>query len=330
MDMLQRSRALAVAALALFALAGAASADPGLTIERQISLGAVSGRIDHLAIDLADGLLFVAELGNGSVSVVDLARGVVVARVTGLAEPQGIAFVEATGTLFVATGGDGMLRTFAVPDLTPGPVIAIGGDADNVHANPAGTLLGVGFANGLALVDPATLTVTASVALDGHAEGFAFDATGGTVFVNIPEAGQIASVDVAAAVVVARWSTEAPGFNFPLAVEGNRVLAGLRSPSGLGVYDAATGAADQLLPLCGDSDDLLTDTARGVVYAICGDGVVQTFAVTAAGLNRVAETATARGARTGLFVPDLDRLFVAVPQQGGLGASVMVLVPPLP
>jgi YVTN family beta-propeller protein len=44
----------------------------------------VSGRIDHFAIDLERRRLFVAELGNNSVGVIDLNKGEVIRNVTGL------------------------------------------------------------------------------------------------------------------------------------------------------------------------------------------------------------------------------------------------------
>ena len=43
-----------------------------LALEKTISLGEVKGRIDQLAIDLGRKRLFIAELGNNSVGVVDL------------------------------------------------------------------------------------------------------------------------------------------------------------------------------------------------------------------------------------------------------------------
>ena len=43
-----------------------------LTLEAKISLGEVSGRIDHLAFDPTRERLYVAELGNNSVGIVDL------------------------------------------------------------------------------------------------------------------------------------------------------------------------------------------------------------------------------------------------------------------
>ena len=54
--------------------AGAANNEP-LALESEIPLGNVRGRIDHLAVDLNRKRLFVAELGNNSVSVVDLNGG---------------------------------------------------------------------------------------------------------------------------------------------------------------------------------------------------------------------------------------------------------------
>src|SRR6266700_7241880 len=81
-----------------------------LVLEAKIPLGEVSGRIDHLAIDLKRQRLFVAELGNNSLGVVDLAAGKVMRRVEGLSEPQGVAYVPFTDSVYVANGGDGSVR----------------------------------------------------------------------------------------------------------------------------------------------------------------------------------------------------------------------------
>ena len=48
---------------------------PPLALEAKIPLGDVSGRIDHLGIDVKRRRLFVAELGNDSLGVVDLGAG---------------------------------------------------------------------------------------------------------------------------------------------------------------------------------------------------------------------------------------------------------------
>src|SRR5215510_13526291 len=83
-----------------------------LQLEAKIPLGKVEGRIDHMAIDLARRRLFVAELGNDSVGVVDLDARKVVQRVARLRTPQGVGYLPSLDLLIVANGGDGSVRLF--------------------------------------------------------------------------------------------------------------------------------------------------------------------------------------------------------------------------
>jgi hypothetical protein len=59
-----------------------------MQIEAKIPLGNVMGRIDHMAIDLDRQRLFVAELGNNSVGVVDLKERKLLRRIDDLKEPK--------------------------------------------------------------------------------------------------------------------------------------------------------------------------------------------------------------------------------------------------
>ena len=147
---------LILAVALLVAAASAAAAHPWyLSSTPRIPLGEVRGRIDHLAIDLARQRLFVAELGNGSLGIVDLARGAVLKRIGGLAEPQGVAYLPATDTIYVASGGDGSLRRFKGDDLAPLGVTELGDDADNVRVDARNGRIVVGYGDGaLALIEP--------------------------------------------------------------------------------------------------------------------------------------------------------------------------------
>src|SRR3989442_1050975 len=75
-------------------------------LERKIPLGDVRGRIDHLAVDLKRSRLFVAELENDTVAVIDLDAYKVLQVISGLKKPQGVGYHPATGALYVANGGD--------------------------------------------------------------------------------------------------------------------------------------------------------------------------------------------------------------------------------
>jgi YVTN family beta-propeller protein len=64
-----------------------------LTLEAKIPLGEVHGRIDHLAVDARQKRLYVAELGNDSVGVVDLAARRTIRTIPNLKEPQGVGYL---------------------------------------------------------------------------------------------------------------------------------------------------------------------------------------------------------------------------------------------
>src|SRR4051812_41023243 len=116
-----------------------------LQLEATVSLGKVVGRIDHMAIDLTRRRLFVAELGNGSVSVVNLDTLQVIRRIAHFREPQGLTYVPETDTLYVASGGDGSVRMLKGADLKDDGRIDLGGDADNVRLDSIHKRVFVGY-----------------------------------------------------------------------------------------------------------------------------------------------------------------------------------------
>src|SRR5450759_3450279 len=77
--------------------AGETFAEPGesaLQLEAKIPLGDVSGRIDHMAIDPNRHRLFVAELGNNSVGVVDLKERKVILSLIHISEPTRLGMIS--------------------------------------------------------------------------------------------------------------------------------------------------------------------------------------------------------------------------------------------
>jgi len=130
-------RALLVAAvITLPVAAGAQTTAAPLELETKIPLGPVAGRIDHLAVDLKRQRLFVAELGNDTIGVVNLAARKVPSTMFGAKQPQGIAYEPSTDTVYVANAGDGSVRVLRAEDLTLLGRIDLGDDADNVRIDP--------------------------------------------------------------------------------------------------------------------------------------------------------------------------------------------------
>jgi DNA-binding beta-propeller fold protein YncE len=317
----------AVALLASLSAASAAwSAEP-LQLEARIPLGPVRGRIDHLAIDLERQRLFVAELGNDSVGIVDLGAGKVARRLSGLNKPQGVGWHAPTGTLYVANAGDGSVRLFQAPDFAPAGQIALGDDADNIRLDAKRDRIVVGYGKGaLAMVDPASRRKIGEVALKGHPESFQFDEQSARIFANVPEAREVAVVDVEARRQTGGLDLDGARSNFPMAIDGDahRLIAVARSPPRLLIFATGDGKPMKGAETCGDADDVFVDAARQRLYVICGEGAVDVFDRTADSYAQAARIRTAAGARTGLFVPATGRLYVAVRAGSGEPAALWV------
>jgi DNA-binding beta-propeller fold protein YncE len=301
-----------------------------LQLESKIPLGAVRGRIDHMAIDLDRRRLFVSELGNDSVGVVDLDAGKVVHRLGGLKEPQGVGYLARGDTLFVANGGDGLVRLFQGPDYAASGRIDLGDDADNVRVDEAADRVIVGYGSGaLAVIEAARRTRIADIRLAAHPEGFQLDPGSNRIYVNIPNRRAIAVVDRESGQQTASWPMTVAGANFPMALDpdGHRALVMFRNPAKLGVHGLQDGRMIAAVDACGDADDIFVDAKRQRVYVSCGAGVIDVF--DAHTYRRIAAVPTVSGARTSLFMPQIDRFVLAV-RAGAREPAAIWLFRPLP
>jgi DNA-binding beta-propeller fold protein YncE len=319
------------ALIGMLPTAAGQAADPvPLVLEAKIPLGAVAGRIDHFAFDADRQLLFVAELGNDSVGIVDLKERKVLHRIAGLREPQGIAYHPATSTLYVANAGDGSVRLYQAPAFAPLGRIELGADADNIRIDPWRSRIIVGYGKGaLAVIDPASRQKITDMPLNGHPESFQFDETGSRIFVNVPDALQIAVLDVASGKQASILDSAGARSNFAMAVDADehRLIIAFRNPARLMVFATQTGKLEASLDTCRDADDVFVDPRRRRIYVSCGEGVIDVFAGSATGYERLARVPTIAGARTSLFVPASDRLYLGARATAAEPAAIWVLRP---
>jgi len=322
---------MAVALIGMIPTGLARAADPPpLSREAKIPLGSVKGRIDHLAFDPDRSLLFVAELGNDSVGVVDLQKRSVAHHIAGLSEPQGVAWHAPSSTLYVANGGDGSVRLFQATDFAAIGRIDLGADADNVRIDSWRNRIVVGYGKGaLALIDPVSRRKTGELKLAAHPEGFQFDGSGARIAVNVPDAGQVTVLDAVSGSKVGTFENADASANFPMAIDAdaNRVLVVYRRPARLAGFGIATGKRELSIETCRDADDVFVDARRHRIYVTCGEGAIDVFAQNGGGYARIDRIATVSGARTGLFVPSTDRLYLAVRASGSEPAAIWVFSP---
>jgi hypothetical protein len=127
---------------------------------------------------------------------------------------------------------------------------------------------------------------------------------------------------------VATWKLAGQG-NFPMTLDEahGRLLVVDRNPPELLVFDTGRGELVARLPTCGDADDVFLDRKRERAYVSCGEGFIDIVRQNGDAYERLSRVPTISGARTALFVPELDRLYLAVRTERSEGASIWVFRP---
>ena len=304
----------------------AAQGGTPLKLRTTVALQGVEGRIDHFAFDPAGERLFVCALGNNTVEVIDLRSSQRIHSITGLGSPQGIAYIPEPNRLFVANDKGGVCNIYDGKSLQPVGQLSLKDDADNVRYDIATKQIYVGFGSGgIAIINSADGKQIGSIKLASHPEAFEIEQHGNRIFANVPNARQVAVIDRVKREVITRWNTNLAFGNFPMALDepNHRLFVGCRLPSKLVVFDTESGKIVAKTDISGDPDEVFFDSERRRIYAICGAGEIDVIEQADPNTYRTSiKISTAEGARTGLFVPERDALFVAVPHRASQQAEI--------
>jgi DNA-binding beta-propeller fold protein YncE len=314
-------RAAAATVAFLLWAAGVAAAGPLLRQVQTITLKGPAGRLDHLALDAKHGRLFVANMANASLDVVDLQAGKLVKQLPGQFGIQGIAYAADLDRIFVGLGQGGFCNVFDGDGYKQLKTVKFADDADNVRYNAATHLVYVAHAEtALAVIDAKTLEVKADIQLPGQAESFQLEKGRPRLYLNTPSPTQINVIDTDKNEVVGHYPLQRAAANYPLALDeaNRRLFVGCRKPPTVVVLDSETGKEVAAAPIPGDTDDVFFDARRQRLYASCGEGFLAVIRqMDADHYEMLEKVPTVKGARTCLFDPEAGRLYLLVPRQAG-------------
>ena len=314
------------------ALAGSETA---LALEQTIGLSEVDGRIDHFAIDIKGRRAFLAALAKNTIEVVDLKAGRLIKTLPNFAKPQGVRFVPELNRLFVATGLDGALTTLDGSTLSTLGTAHVSLGADAIGYDPRTQYLYIGSGGGDANKETGDLTVLsaktgeriAALVTDAHAGGSVVEIQGDHLYVLVPEKAQVLVFDRRTRAQVAKWTV--PEIQKIVALDldekDQRLFLGVRTPASIVVLDSSSGAVIASIPTVGTLDGLSYDRARRRIYTTGGEGFVDVTQQTDPDhYERIARVPTGPNARTSLFVPEWQRLYVAVPRDKDRSAELRI------
>ena len=297
----------------------------------------VTGRFDHLLIDLKTQRLFTTPQSAKAVMVFDLKTRELVHTIPGIEIPHHLLYREDLNRLYVTDGGNGgALRIFDGKTYDLIKSIPLLPDADPSIYDPATKLLYVENGGKDAKMDYSTINIInttsgenlGSLTVDSEGlDGMAIEASGPRIYETDVAKNRIVVIDREARKVIATWPITLGKTAVTLALDEphHRLFVGCRSGN-IVVFDTATGKELQALPINQGVDDLHFDAKARRLYAVCpaGTGSIDVYnQLDSDHYRSLGQVPSGPGARTGELVSALGRYYVAVPKGDTTNAQIL-------
>jgi hypothetical protein len=237
-----------------------------LGLVQTIPMPNVSGRMDHLGVDVEGGRLFAAALGDSqnTVEAIDLKAGKRIFSIRGQSMPQGVFYSADFKKVFVANGKDGTVKIFRGDNFELLDSFSSGTNPNHVGYDPAAKYFYVGIgipnsrAGGLAIIDTRTNKQIGVIQTDTHPGGIKIEASGPRIYVTLAGQSKVGVVDREKRQQTDTWPlTGVPGVTaLALDETHHRLFGGSRNPPMLTVLDTESGKQITQLERVEGIDDL--------------------------------------------------------------------------
>jgi DNA-binding beta-propeller fold protein YncE len=314
----------------------AAPADASLRLQGRTELPGYTGDFDHFEVDLKGNRLFLAAEDHGTLEVFDLAAGKHLKTIEGFEVPHGILYLADKNRLIVTDSGAGMSKVLDATSYKIIDKIKLRPGADSMGYDDSSKRLYIatGGKDGnmadsfLSEIDPRTGKQYGDVKFDTNKiEAMAIEQNGNHLYLNVTGKNYMAVIDKKTHAVTATWPIKEAEQNAPVAFDeaNRRLFVVTRKPGKLVILDAETGASITSFKAPERTDQVVFDNANHRIYVMGGEGYIGVFRQKDADhYEELARIPSASGAKTGLLVPELNRLYVAVsPGEGKTGAAVL-------
>jgi DNA-binding beta-propeller fold protein YncE len=318
-----------------------AQTDPPLRLIQTIFLPGYVGDFEHFAADIKGNRLFLIAEDHKTVEVLDIRTGRRIHTIAGFGQPHAIEYLPGPNSLIVTEGDEESGAAdlvngsnYKILDKIKLPTDVDGGVYNPVNKNYYVESGGQGQdakTHLLSIIDTQSFKRIGDITLPGtKSEAMAIDHAGAKLYVNLRGPDEIGVVDLATRQLIARWPIpEAKNENALVLDEPNhRLFSASHTPPKLFVFDIDTGKVIASLPCAENSDDMGYDPVRKRIY-ITGDGSTSVIVQQDADhYASVAELPTGYRAKTSIFVPELNRLYIAVSSRGKRAGGKLVTPEP--
>lgn len=296
--------------------------------------GNIKGHFDHIVVDVKGNRIFLTPEDYHAVLVISAQTGKLIHEIQGIEKPHAILFRPDLNLLYITDGEDGSVKVFDASSYKLEHRIPLLKDADSIGYDAQTQALYVDNGGGdvgqkysmLSVVDTNKFTKVADIKIEGDTiEAMALDPNRPQLYVNNRDKNQVQVVNRYTRTVTGSWPVTMGKTNVTMAYDVNhhRLFVGCRSGQ-LVVFDTDSGKELQALPIVKGVDDTTYDEASGRIYS-AGDGAVSVYQeVDANHYKLLGNVSTGPLGKTARLVPELNRMFVAVPQHGTTDPILMV------
>jgi DNA-binding beta-propeller fold protein YncE len=297
----------------------------------------VQGGFDHFEVDLKRNRLFATSEDFKAVLAFDIETGKLIHQINGMLRPHAVLYRADVDRLYVTDGEDGSVKVYDGESYRQLARIPVLKDADSVGYDMSRHYLYIVNGGGdigqsysmLSTIDTTAESKLTDISIEGNTlEAMALDNYRPRIYLNDKATNQVMVIDRFRNSVTANSPITLGKQNVAMALDEQRqrLFVGCRRGE-IVVLDSNTGKELQTLPIAAGIDDLVYDPITRRIYA-ASKGVIDVFEQT--DLNHYVSRgtiATGTNARTAKLVPELNRLFVAVPQAGQQAARILVYEP---
>jgi WD40 repeat protein len=308
-----------------------------LKLIKSVPLPALNdGDFDHFTADLASKRLFSAAEENSKALVFDLDSGKLLYTMTDLKAPHSLVYRDDLKKLYVVDGDLGKIRMYDGTTYKNAGDIDVREGADSMAYDPATKYMYV-ITGGtdakmpnsyLTTVDSSTGKKLGDIKLDSDdVEGVVLEKSGPRAFVVIRGNNTIEVFDRQKQTLLATWpllkeATKPTAMAFDEAT--HRLFIGTRNPGRLVVVDSNSGQVVANQPGASMIDDMGFDSSHKLIFFAATECLDVFQERDADHVERIGHVPTAFRAKTGIYVPELNRYYLGVPHHETKSAELRI------
>jgi DNA-binding beta-propeller fold protein YncE len=296
-----------------------------------------SGDLDHFGLDLKGNRLFLAAEEHKTVEVFDLQTGARIHSIEGFAHPLMMAYLPESNGLVVTDGDENAVQLVDCVKYKIIKTTKLHPNVDHGVLNPVSKFYYVESGGGsnslthvLTIIDTKSLQPIGEVpGLPGSSnEGMVIDRAGKRLYVNLTGSDEVGVVDLETRRLIAKWALPQAHEAHAIALDepNHRLFTVSRKPAQFIVFNIDTGKVVTTLTCVGVNSDISFDVARKRIYVTGSESASVFEQRDADHYEHIAEIPTAYRAKSSIFVPELEHLYVAVSGKGRPDAKLELQV----